>query len=149
MRLLNVIRQMALREKLPIREITRRTGLSRNTNSPRDLTRGTRSGWRFSRRLRGVPVAMPPITSVIMRLLLQRHRAFRRCTPGPLPLFQIATGYAAMSSAVSIPVIGFKIMCGRAGSGAAFAKGSAPEATAGGYVHRAQAHLQALHAVSR
>ena len=28
---LNVIRRMALREKLPIREIARRTGLSRNT----------------------------------------------------------------------------------------------------------------------
>ena len=31
MGLLNVIRRMALREKLPIREIARRTGLSRNT----------------------------------------------------------------------------------------------------------------------
>ena len=31
MGLLNVIRRMALREKLPIREISRRTGLSRNT----------------------------------------------------------------------------------------------------------------------
>lgn len=31
MGLLNVIRRLALREKLPIREITRRTGLSRNT----------------------------------------------------------------------------------------------------------------------
>jgi len=32
MGLLNVIRRMALREKLPIREIARRTGLSRNTS---------------------------------------------------------------------------------------------------------------------
>jgi transcriptional regulator with XRE-family HTH domain len=31
MGLLNVIRRMALREQLPIREIARRTGLSRNT----------------------------------------------------------------------------------------------------------------------
>lgn len=31
MGLLNVIRRVALREKLPIREIARRTGLSRNT----------------------------------------------------------------------------------------------------------------------
>ena len=31
MGLLNVIRRMALRQKLPIREIARRTGLSRNT----------------------------------------------------------------------------------------------------------------------
>ena len=31
MGLLNIIRRMALREKLPIREIARRTGLSRNT----------------------------------------------------------------------------------------------------------------------
>ena len=31
MGLLNVIRRLALREKLPIREIARRTGLSRNT----------------------------------------------------------------------------------------------------------------------
>lgn len=30
MRLLNIIRRMALREKLPIREIARRTGLSRD-----------------------------------------------------------------------------------------------------------------------
>jgi DNA-binding IclR family transcriptional regulator len=30
MGLLNIIRRMALREKLPIREIARRTGLSRN-----------------------------------------------------------------------------------------------------------------------
>ena len=29
--LLNIIRRMALREKLPIREIARRTGMSRNT----------------------------------------------------------------------------------------------------------------------
>ena len=31
MGLLNIIRRMALREKLPVREIARRTGLSRNT----------------------------------------------------------------------------------------------------------------------
>jgi len=31
MGLLNIIRRMALREKLPIREIARRTGMSRNT----------------------------------------------------------------------------------------------------------------------
>ena len=31
MGLLNIIRRMALREKLPLREISRRTGLSRNT----------------------------------------------------------------------------------------------------------------------
>lgn len=31
MGLLNVIRRMALKKKLPIREIARRTGLSRNT----------------------------------------------------------------------------------------------------------------------
>ena len=31
MELLNLIRRMSLREKLPIREIARRTGLSRNT----------------------------------------------------------------------------------------------------------------------
>lgn len=31
MGLLNIIRRMALREHLPIREIARRTGLSRNT----------------------------------------------------------------------------------------------------------------------
>ena len=31
MGLLNVIRRLALREQLPIREIARRTGLSRNT----------------------------------------------------------------------------------------------------------------------
>ena len=31
MGLLNIIRRMALREKLPLREIARRTGLSRNT----------------------------------------------------------------------------------------------------------------------
>lgn len=31
MGLLNVIRKLRLREKLPIREIARRTGLSRNT----------------------------------------------------------------------------------------------------------------------
>ncbi|SIR11521.1 Winged helix-turn-helix DNA-binding [Rhizobium sp. RU20A] len=31
MGLLNIIRRMALREKLSIREISRRTGLSRNT----------------------------------------------------------------------------------------------------------------------
>jgi transcriptional regulator with XRE-family HTH domain len=31
MGLLNIIRRMALREKLPLREIARRTGMSRNT----------------------------------------------------------------------------------------------------------------------
>ncbi|WP_246712091.1 MULTISPECIES: winged helix-turn-helix transcriptional regulator, partial [unclassified Rhizobium] len=31
MGLLNIIRRMALREKLSVREISRRTGLSRNT----------------------------------------------------------------------------------------------------------------------
>ena len=36
---LNVIRKMALRQRLPIREIARRTGLSRNTIK-RDLKAG-------------------------------------------------------------------------------------------------------------
>ena len=31
MGLLNIIRRMALRQKLPLREIARRTGMSRNT----------------------------------------------------------------------------------------------------------------------
>jgi transposase len=31
MGLLNIIRRMALRDELPIREVSRRTGLSRNT----------------------------------------------------------------------------------------------------------------------
>ena len=82
MGLLNVIRRLALREKLPIREIARRTGLSRNTIK-KYLKAGTiepkfsvperPSKWTRS------PTSLPPGSSVGA---LHFSRASPSCIPG-------------------------------------------------------------------